>query len=62
MEEERNKNTHIAQHYKMRYYENEFPHEGELVMVGTFRFRDNPRSQRRMDATSPCSSTTDEAA
>lgn len=56
MEEER-RNVHIAQHYKMRFYENEFPVEGELVMVLAGRFRANRRSLRRMDATWRCWST-----
>jgi hypothetical protein len=58
MEEERNKNVHIAQHYKMRFYENEFPVEGELVMVAQHRLRVSPKSPRRMDVTWRCWSTT----
>lgn len=49
---------HIAQQYKMRFYENEFPVEGELVMVLPQALRDSPRSQRRTGATWPCSNTT----
>ena len=32
---------HIAQQYKMRYYENEFPVEGELVKVVVASLRGN---------------------
>lgn len=50
MEEDRNKNMLIAQHYKMRFYENEFPYEGELVMVSLYSLRDNPKNHKKMDA------------
>lgn len=57
-EEEKHKNLVIAQQYKMRYYENEFPTEGELVMVHHHPHRDSQKSQKKTDATSHCSSTT----
>ena len=53
MEEERNKNMFIAQHYKMRFYENEFPFEGELVMVNVYPLRDNLKNHKKMDAMFP---------
>jgi hypothetical protein len=62
MEEDRNRYVHIAQQYKMRFYENEFPHEGELVMVSFNALRVNPRNPKRMAATSPCLSITVETA
>lgn len=43
----------IAQHYKMRFYENEFPYEGELVMVLAYPLRVNLKNHKKMDAMSP---------
>lgn len=33
----------------MRFYENEFPHEGELVMVQIIALRDNQKNLKKMD-------------
>lgn len=58
MEEDQNRNVHIAQQYKMRFYENEFPAEGELVMVRVPPLRASPKNRRRTGATWRCWSTT----
>jgi len=34
----------------MRFYENEFPEEGELVLVIMESYRDNLKNQKKMDA------------
>lgn len=62
MEDDRNKNLLIAQQYKMRFYENEYPVEGELVLVATTLRRGNPRSPKRTAATWLSSSTTTRSA
>jgi len=41
----------------MRFYENEFPEEGELVLVYVGSYRDNLKNQKKMDAMSHCLST-----
>jgi hypothetical protein len=57
MEDDKNKNYQIAQHYKMRFYENEFPEEGELVLVILPSIRDNQKNQKKTDVMSHSSST-----
>ena len=42
MEEDRgNKNYQIALHYKMKFYENQYPVEGELVMGQSEKSEEN---------------------